>query len=343
MSFGINSSSAFSIDWDDYRKSRASNLVGYLQYLSTHEHTDTPDSYSYQSRLNYKKSAIGYLLATGGPNGFSGKHADEREKTILLKALSFAAFIHESLGGTDDFDLMAIRHYNGLKTVTEQEKAHLLIAQTALVATRILIKAGQRLSEKTLIKSIDKLYKNDCLPILRLTNTGGPVAEAQSFAKTFTKDLANRLKVVFEDIMDPLSTTSSNTIPLVCYSEGCLQDYITKICLQDAEASRIHHKPLEVTLQNGLIILRKADGTMILKSNRKVNLGRVSLFPSSFYQAPRILHAGPLLISKYQDENELLASLEAISSILSGDTRKNGYQVSIINTQEGYFKHDYPS
>lgn len=336
-----HASYAFSIDWDDFHRSKAADLVGYLHYLSTHEPTDAPENFTYQRRLEYKKSAIGYILATGGPNGFSDKEADAREQSILLRSLSFAAFLHETLGGTGDFDLLDIRRSNGFRTETGRIISHLLIAQTALTATRVLIKAGQRLPESILIQTLYNLYESDCLPTLKLAKKENAAKQVKVFAKTFTKELAHRLKVVFEDIMDPISTTPSSTIPLICYSEACLQPYITKICLKDSPASSIQHKPLNVTLKNGLIFSRKADGSMTIKSSRKVNLGRLSLSPSSFYQASSILHSGPLLISKYQDEEELLRSLEAVSAILTGDTRtQKGSQVSTTSTEQGAYGYE---
>ncbi|RZI45441.1 hypothetical protein [Candidatus Finniella inopinata] len=336
-----NPTHAFHIDWDDYHRSRSRDLTWYLHYLSAHEPTDNPESLTYQRRLEYKKSAIGYILATGGPNGFREEPATAEEEIILLKAASVAAFLHESLGGAGDFDLLSIRRSNGWDTETDRIKSHLLFVQKPLTATRVLIKAGQRLPESFLIQTIYGLYKNDCLPTLKLVLQDTPAAHVQAFAQTFTKDLANRLKVTFEDIMDPLSTTLAKTIPLICYSESCLQTYITKICLKDSPESSIQHKPLKVTLQNGLIVSREVDGSMILKSNRKVNLGKVSVFPTSFYRNSIILHSGPLLISKYQNEDELLASLEAVSAILTGDTRKNGYQTSAANIQRGYLYDEF--
>ncbi len=340
--WGVNNpSSSFHIDWDDFHRSRARDLTWYLHYLSAHEPTDTPESPTYQRRLEYKKSAIGYILATGGPNGFREEPATDEEEIILLKAASVAAFLHESLGGVGDFDLLSIRRSNGWDTETNRIKSHLLFVQKPLTATRVLIKAGQNLSLKEFVGSVRYLYRRDFLPTLGLGAKVSPDEQLKAFTQVFTKELAAKTRESFEDIMGPVSTAYANSVPLVCYAENLLQNHIDKICRQESGCPEVDSIPIDVTLKNGLIVSRNERGVLTLKSSCHLNLGRVSFSPRSVYRAPIVFHSGPLLISKYQDEDALLASLEAVSAILTGDTRKKGSQVPISNVQMGGFYDDF--
>lgn len=107
---------AFYWTWDDYneKEQRYStsivdhqeeyNLVKYIDdLLSEHNPEDPLDT---QVR---RKEAIAYLLATGGPNGFSQKLATEEERKILLKGCSLAAILHENLCCDGNLNLLNMR------------------------------------------------------------------------------------------------------------------------------------------------------------------------------------------------------------------------------------------
>lgn len=98
-----------------YQQGRVVNLVDYLSLMARREQTDT------EQELTYKKNAIAYFVATGGPNGFRKSPATPTEKDTILKALSFAALLDEG----EDFELTSIRRLYGRSTETEGEKTHL--------------------------------------------------------------------------------------------------------------------------------------------------------------------------------------------------------------------------
>lgn len=300
--------------YQGYQRSGCTNLMEYMQVLSTREESDT------LSDLSYKKVAIAYFMSTGGPSGFTKTPATSEEKEILLKALSFAAVLHENLGCQDPFDLLETRRSFGKRYETETEKAHLLFAQTTLTATRVLVKAGQFQPGHRFVKAVRQLYQTECLPILRL-NFQDQQQQFNNFCKVFTKELGARILNVFNSVEKSNATTPSR-MPLGCYSEKVFQDYINTICSHDESATTsspyldVQHKPLKVTLANGLTVYRRADGYMQLRPNRSIHVGKLFLSPSSTHKARISLQEPELQLSKYQDQEEFLAALSAWSNIL---------------------------
>ena len=325
--FLLNVCQARYFDWDDISgdynaKARAKGgtleLIDYVKILSLREPLDNLDT------LEYKRSAIGYLLATGGPNGFRVEPATPDERVALLKALSFAAILHENLGDHDEsFDLMEIRRLAHCRTPTETEKEHLRIAQTEFTATRALVKAGRVLPVDEFSASIKDLYQQDCRTILSLIFRSER-ERLQTFTQTFTKKLASRTKEAFEEIEKGLGI-SAHTVPLIHYSEDILRAYIQKFCCDASSSSASPYSsrfipPYDaayfniLTTRNGLFILRDYDGTINLKTtDRSVQVGRFSLNAASTYTSP--IHVATLGISKYQNQEDFLKTIEAVCGI----------------------------
>lgn len=296
-------------------------LIDYVKILSIRDPLDSLE------KLEYKRSAIGYLLATGGPSGFRVEPATPEEREVLLNSLCFAAILHENLGyDADPFDLMANRQSAHCITPTEIEKEHLRIAQTTFSATRALVKAGKMSPIDTFVAAIKKVYQRDCQTTLNLVFPSNRERQLQTFTQAFTKELASRTKDVFESI-EGVSTSSLQSLPLVYYSEDFLQDYIGKVCCESpASSATNHHKlahdQLKMTLKNGMTVLRELDGTVSLtSSDRGAHLGRLHLQPFSTYVAPIFCQLEAHGISKYQNEDDFLNSLDAVYGILDIEGR----------------------
>lgn len=239
----------------------------------------------------------------------------------MLKALSFAAVLHEHLGEHDSLDLIRVRRSYGRYEETGVESAHLLIAQTTLTATRVLVKAGQLQSSSELNYSIRDLYDQECLPILR-QHFSDQYQRVRTFVQAFTKDLAVRTQTVFEEIMMiAVTDISPDLLPLTSYSEECLQNYVETACHTESSVGagfsspNSQHNALKVTLENGLNVWRKNNGNIHLRSNRVLRLGRLFLSASSSYKASIAFQTGTPGISRHQNEQEFLAALSALSKI----------------------------
>ena len=293
-------------------------LIDYVKILSLRDPLDSLDT------LEYKRSAIGYLLATGGPSGFRVEPATPDERVALLKALSFAAILHENLGDHDEsFDLMEIRRLAHCGSPTEKEREHLKIAQTEFTATRALVKASRVLPVSEFSSSIKDLYQQDCRAILSLIFRSER-ERLQIFTQAFTKELASRTKEAFEEIEKGLGI-SAHTVPLIHYSEDILRAYMQKFCCDTSSSSASPYASRFIppddaayfnilTTRNGLFILRDYDGTINLKTTeRSVQVGRFSLNAASTYTSP--IHVATLGISKYQNQEDFLKTIDAVCGI----------------------------
>ena len=339
-------SKAFYWTWDDYneKEQRHStsivdhqeeyNLVKYIDdLLSEHNPEDPLDT---QVR---RKEAIAYLLATGGPNGFSQKPATKEEREILLKGCSLAAILHERLDCSGDLNLLSIRQGDfSHRKMSPLDQEHLVIAQQAITATRVLIKSAQNIPLKDFVTSVRELYKTEFRPVIQL-KTSDREQQLKSFIQTFTRKLAERTKVVFEGFLGPISAAYANTIPLVCYTEVVFQSYLEQICRDESRFPDVQCRAHETTMKNGLIVTRKSNGSMIFTSKRSLSLGRVSFSPSSAYRSPIIFHSGPVIVSKYQSDFDFWTFLEeTLGGIASGDIRSK--IAALISTSTRVGIHD---
>ena len=193
--------------------------------------------------------------------------------------------------------------------ITEMDKTHLLIAQTAITATRVLVKAAQNIPLREFVDSVRDLYKTECRPVLQET-LSDKTQHRKTFIQTFTKGLAERIQETFEECVGPVSDAHPGSVPLVCYTESVLQTYLEQICQNDSSYPTIECKADKIPMKNGMEIKRTTNGAMTFTSKRSLILGRISFSPSSVYRAPIMFHAGGLFLSKYQSDVDFLTALE---------------------------------
>ncbi len=122
--------------WQEYQTSAQSgkvrSVVEHVMSLSTKLEIDTPQ------RLEHKKSAILWFMATGGKNGFRKTLATPAEREVMVATLIFATILHEVGNPQSYLPIINIRRAAGIKTEDQVTKTHLTEVQKIITATHIL-------------------------------------------------------------------------------------------------------------------------------------------------------------------------------------------------------------
>ena len=169
-------------------------------------------------------------------------------------------------------------------------------------ATRILIQA--QLPEKTLKKSVQSTYNQECflscLETQKRTSFTLPEwdKEVEEFTKTVTKGLNRVVKETFDQL--PYQFGLEGKIfsvglqePVSNSQELAFQNRLRGWCIPcedlfkaSGQAARpkgsvLTHRPMKITLENGLVIERSSTGRVTLTPMRNVSLGGMNLGPGS--------------------------------------------------------------
>ena len=169
--------------WQEYQTVKKSglvqNAVSHVKRLSIRLETDTPE------RLESKKSAILWFMATGGKNGFRKTVATPEEKLILENALIFATILHRLHHPKKFLQIVVVRRDADISDEDQRIQTHLVAAQRVMTATRIMM--GQRYGRIINMSSVSGLIGN-----AGQTNYSATKAGMIGFTRSLSKEMAKR-------------------------------------------------------------------------------------------------------------------------------------------------------
>ncbi len=310
--------------WQEYRaakKSRAvQNPVEHIKNLSTRLDSDTSE------RLESKKTAILWFMATGGKNGFRNTSATPAERLVLENALIFATIVHDVNYSEKFLQIIAVRREVGITTEDAKIRTHLLHAQRIITATRIMLQSAMSL--KKLEPYVKELFNKEYIGMVFHSRNTKSMSltewqqEARKFADVFTGDIDSRAKEVFSDNLefsfnDPGACLGFKK-PITETSVSTFRRFIVESCTPDqrlfpsaperklpSSAATGPYRPFYVVTANGSTITRNANGSV------SVEIGNLTMEAGGGG-----VSYGALQINKTQTEEEFLAAINAFSAII---------------------------
>lgn len=326
--------------WLEYKeavaKGRCRNVIEHVQHLSQFQAWENPDV------LKARQDALRYFLSTGGKHGFAQRSSTAKERLILTQALVFLSIVHGAYQPAKPLVLLAVRRGFGIKTETSREQIHFIKTQRMISATRILLKV-QMPDEEALRNCVESIYNQECflsyLETQKRTSFTLPEwdKEVKEFTKIVTKALNRVVKETFDqlpyqfsfegkilsvDLQEPVSNAQElafqNKLRGWCVPCEDLFGPVSKASQQAARPKGLglKHRPMKIILENGLVIQRNENGSMVLKPTRSVSLGIFHLGPGSVMSIGSRFVSEDLELNKDQTEAEFLSALSAVSRIL---------------------------
>lgn len=328
--------------WREYQTAKQAkaikNLVEHVQTLSTRQDSDTP------TRLEHKKSAVLWFMATGGKNGFRKRPSTPAEKKVMENALIFATLVHESKHSDDLLSIMGIRREAGIETENDRIKKHLVKAQGIITATRVMFHSSS--SDKSYIQ---ELFNKEYMPVV--LNAKYPVSiskvqwdgEARDFSNIFILDFDQGTKKAFRDIGLRFKSPSYFGFkdPAIETEASAFRSLVLRNCTPDPEiypmeeipASRrasqpmaakpaatkpASHRALRIVTENGSIVERETDGSVTIRPTRDVQIGFLSLRAGGSFKnsASATMRAGSFQLYPGQTEEEFLSVINLFSAIV---------------------------
>ena len=324
--------------WREYQTAKQTktvkNLVDHVQTLSVRLDTDTG------ARLEQKKSAILYFMATGGKNGFRKTSATPAEKKVMENALIFATLVHEFNHGDQLLPIMTVRRNAGFRTEDLRIKKHLAKAQGIITATRIMLLAPKEPLKDRIHNLFNREYLeaflDDCADDQDRDQWRVFLEQwqkkAKEFSSIFTLEFLQQAKLVF----DSLKITSYNPnlisvpdfkIPETQSELSDLHQLLLANCttpntmdpgFSTPPPSRnpVSHKPMKVITENGLSIERGANGSVHVFASRDIKIGSLHLTPGGGFGSNTGLYLDSIELNQDQTEEEFLAAISAFSAIV---------------------------
>ncbi len=323
--------------WQEYQTAKQSGLVKnsveHVRNLSTRLDTDTP------ARLESKKSAILWFMATGGKNGFRKKPATPAEKQVLENALIFATILHEVHHSEDLLPIIAIRKNAGITTENDKIKIHLISVQRIITATRLMLESA--LPPTRFRPYIQELFNKEYMrAVLYCRNTRSISKEqwqqeAVLFSDIFTRGIDQRFKQTFfenlEFSLDKSATYIGIEEPVSGVKLHSFRQFVVDSCTPDPKifpstqkpqpkqtpsAVAITHRAMRIMTDNGLVIERGSDGSIKLVPQRDIQIGFMYLGAGSIFQAGTGISMGPIQLNNRQTEEEFLFAISAFATIV---------------------------
>ena len=316
--------------WQEYQTVKKSglvqNAVSHVKRLSIRLETDTPE------RLESKKSAILWFMATGGKNGFRKTVATPEEKLILENALIFATILH-MIRRNDPLSIIHVRRNAGISDQDQRTKTHLVAAQRVIVATRIMLESAMPLARfKLMVQEVfNKEYMVSVVYLLKYKSMSQWQQEVQKFANFLTRDLDRRIKnALFENLQLSVDHSIGFKEPVTETTASAFRQQLVESCTPDGdlfqESSALErktpsnhptsHRAMRIVTDNGLVIESGTNGSMKLVPQRAVQLGNMHLGAGSTMQIGKSFSAGPIQLNNEQTEEEFLAAINAFSIIV---------------------------
>ncbi|MBY0462039.1 MAG: hypothetical protein K2Q34_02540 [Alphaproteobacteria bacterium] len=324
--------------WKEYQTAKQSKsvtkLIDHVQNLATRSDKDSP------TRLEQKKSAILWFMATGGKNGFRKRPATPEEKKVMKNALIFATLVHEINDENQLLPIMGARRDTGVTIEDARVKKHLAKVQSIITATRIM--ANGSMDASSFEPYTQELYNKEYVPTVLQAKYAISIStiqweqEAKAFSNIFTVDFDQHIKRTMHGEIGFRFNDSTAYIglkePATERAASMFRQLVLKSCTPDPKlfpVSRptttprktpsdkpVSHRAMRIVTENGLVIERGSNGSVKLVPQRDIKIGFMNLGAGSVMQGGTGLFMGPIQLSKDQTEEEFLAAISTFSAIV---------------------------
>jgi hypothetical protein len=319
--------------WQEYQAAKRSGsvtkLIDHVQNLSTHLVTDTP------AKLEQKKSAILWFMATGGKNGFRKRPSTPAEKKILENSLIFATILHNLKNPKDILSIIAVRRKAGLTEEDAKMKARLSKAQGIITATRIMINSSIPVSSFN--NYVQEIFNNEYIKAVLHAKYPGVISvvewrqEAKKFSNIFTLELDQQTKQIFRNMQISFCNSSLYLGFKEPATEGtafAFRQFVLRNCTPDlklypqsdmpAPSSPIlvPYKPMRIATDSGLVIERDSVGSVKLLPQRDMKFVFSRLGERMVILEGAEGHTNGLYLSADQTEEEFLTAISTFSAIV---------------------------
>lgn len=319
--------------WRGYQIAKKSKsvtkLIDHVQNLSIQLDTDTP------ARLEQKKSAILWFMATGGKNGFRKRASTSAERKVLERSLIFATILHVLNSPGNILSIIAVRRKIGFTEEDGKMKARLSKAQGIMTATRIMINSS--ISSERFNSYVQEIFNREYINTVLCTQYLGLISiaqwreEAKKFSNIFTLELDQQTKQIFRNMQVSFRNPTLSFGFKEPATEGTafvFRQFVLRNCIPDFKLYPLSdsssssspplapYKPMRIATHSGLVIERDSIGSVKLLPQRDIKFGFSRLGERMVILEGAEGYTNGLYLSADQTEEEFLAAINLFSAIV---------------------------